>query len=145
MKRTIAVLAAAMGLMAGHSSAVDVGVSISVGEPGFYGRLDMGNIQSPQLIYAQPLIVQPAPAGVVYQPLYLRVPPGHARDWRKHCRHYNACGYPVYFVQDRWYQDVYVPRYREHHQGHKVRYDKDDHKGHGKGHNKKGHDKKDRD
>jgi uncharacterized protein YcfJ len=25
---------------------------------------------------------------------------------------YNACGRPVYFVDDRWYNDVYVPHYR---------------------------------
>jgi hypothetical protein len=40
-----------------------------------------------------------------------------AQNWRKHCRKYNACGRPVYFVQDNWYNDVYVPRYRETHRG----------------------------
>jgi hypothetical protein len=48
------------------------------------------------------------------EPLYLRVPPGHAKHWRKHCREYNACDRQVYFVQERWYNDVYVPQYREH-------------------------------
>jgi len=38
-------------------------------------------------------------------PIYLRVPPGHRQNWRKHCRAYGACGTPVYFVQERWYQD----------------------------------------
>jgi hypothetical protein len=56
-----------------------------------------------------------------------RVPPGHAKHWNKHCRKYNACGQPVYFVQDRWYQQVYVPRYREIHNGGHSH-------GHGKGH-----------
>src|SRR2546425_10235251 len=25
------------------------------------------------------------------QPIYLHVPPGHAKHWRKHCHEYNAC------------------------------------------------------
>jgi hypothetical protein len=73
-------------------------------------------------------VIQPLPVGVVRQPIYLHVPPGHAKDWRKHCSKYNACGQPVYFVQENWYNEVYVPRYRD---------QSDDHgKGHGKG---KGH------
>jgi hypothetical protein len=38
----------------------------------------------------------------------------HVRDWRKHCAKYQACGQPVYFVQETWYHDVYLPRYRDH-------------------------------
>jgi hypothetical protein len=49
---------------------------------------------------------------VAPQPIYLHVPPDHAKDWRKHCREYNACAQPVYFVQDGWYENVYVPQYR---------------------------------
>jgi len=91
--------------------AADVGVSISVGEPGFYGRIDIGNFPQPRLIYREPILVERV--HVVYAPLYLYVPPGEAKNWRKHCRKYDACGRPVYFVEDRWYNDVYVPRYRE--------------------------------
>ncbi len=47
------------------------------------------------------------------QPIYMRVPPGHAKRWKKHCRDYNACGERVYFVQHNWYNREYVPRYRE--------------------------------
>lgn len=95
--------------------AADVGVSISVGEPGFYGRIDIGDFPPPVLIYPQPVEILPPPPGMVRQPIYLRVPPGHAKNWRKYCYRYHACGQPVYFVQDRWYNDVYVPRYRERH------------------------------
>lgn len=118
-------------LMSGVVDAADVGVSISVGEPGFYGRLDIGNYPPPRLIYAQPIVVQPARA-VVYEPIYLRVPPEQTRDWRRYCRHYGACGYPVYFVQDRWYHDVYVPRHHEYHR------ERGNHpgKGYAKGHDK---------
>ena len=95
--------------------AADVGVSISVGQPGFYGRLDIGDFPPPALVYPQPVVIQPAPPGIVSEPMYLRVPPGHAKNWRRYCNHYHACGRPVYFVQDRWYHDVYAPRYRERH------------------------------
>jgi hypothetical protein len=51
---------------------------------------------------------------VVAPPVCLHVPPGHARNRRKHCGRYDACGRPVYFVQDRcWYNTVCVPRYQE--------------------------------
>jgi len=49
--------------------------------------------------------------------MYLHVPPGHEKKWRKHCAKYNACGRPVYFVRHDWYNNVYVPRHREQHGG----------------------------
>jgi len=113
MKRFLCVLAAMAAAVTAPAIAADVGVSVQVGEPGFYGRIDIGNFPQPQLIYPQPVVIQPVPVGVVRQPIYLRVPPGHAKNWRKHCSKYNACGQPVYFVQDRWYNNEYVPRYRE--------------------------------
>jgi hypothetical protein len=109
--------------------AADVGVSVSVGQPGFYGRIDIGNLPQPQLIYPTPVVIERVP--VVREPVYLHVPPGHAKNWRKHCHKYNACGQPVYFVQDKWYNDVYVPHYRNH-EG--ERHGKGHEKGHGKGH-----------
>lgn len=127
-------LAAALAAVAAPAFAADVGVSVSIGEPGFYGRLDIGSYPQPQVIYPQPIVIQSVPVGVVAEPLYLRVPPGHRKNWAKHCRKYNACGQPVYFVQDRWYNNVYAPRYREYHRDH------DNHEGHhGRGHGK-GHD-----
>ena len=93
--------------------AADVGVSINIGQPGFYGRIDIGNVPPPVVMYPQPVIIQPAPVAVVRQPIYLHVPPGHAKDWAKHCQRYAACNQPVYFVQDSWYQQVYVPQYRQ--------------------------------
>jgi hypothetical protein len=132
VKRNLMCLAAAMFIAPSMARAADVGVSISVGEPGFYGRLDIGSFPQPQVIYARPVVMQ-APPRVVYEPVYLRVPPGHAKDWRKHCGKYGACDRPVYFVQDRWYHDVYAPRYRErdHERGEERR-----NQGHGKGHGK---------
>ena len=118
----------------------DAGVSIQIGQPGFYGTIDIGGFPQPQLIYPQPVVIQPVPVGVVREPIYLHVPPGHAKNWSKHCRKYNACGQPVYFVQDAWYNQEYVPRYREMHgEGHGKGHGHDQgngHKDHGKG---KGH------
>ena len=91
--------------------ATDVGVAVTIGQPGFYGRLDIGGYPPPQLIYETPRYIQRVPAG--RPPIYLRVPPGHIKHWNKHCREYNACGEPVYFVRDDWYQREYAPRYQE--------------------------------
>ena len=87
--------------------------SIIVDEPGFYGRLDLGGYPSPRLIYPDAIIIDRVAAPP--PPAYLRVPPGHAKKWSKHCHRYKACGQPVFFVDDDWYQNVYVPRYREIH------------------------------
>ena len=113
------------------SRAGDVGVAVTVGEPGFYGHLEVGNFPRPAVVYAQPVLIQPVAVGVVVPPpVYMHVPPGHAKNWGRHCGAYNACGMPVYFVQDAWYNDVYVPEYQKNH-GHG--------KGHGKGHGNKKH------
>jgi hypothetical protein len=95
----------------GAAAAADVGVSVNISQPGFYGRIDIGQAPPPVLIYPQPIIIEQRPMVVARQPIYLRVPPGHERNWGKHCARYNACGQPVYFVQDNWYREVYAPRY----------------------------------
>jgi len=105
-------LLAAVVAIAFPALVADAGVSVQIGEPGFYGSIDIGGYPQPQLIYPQPVVIEPRG---VEQPLYLRVPPGHAKNWRKHCHQYNACGRPVYFVRDSWYRNEYVPRYRETH------------------------------
>ena len=91
----------------------DVGVSVTVGQPGFYGRIDIGGYPQPRVIYTQPRVIYRE--AIRREPIYLRVPPGHAKNWRKHCQQYNACQERVYFVQDSWYQQEYAPRYQEQH------------------------------
>ena len=117
MKKALVVILLVLLAVSAHA-ATDVGVSIGVSQPGFYGRIDIGNAPRPEVIYARPVVIQPAPAHVVYEPLYLHVPPGHAKNWRKHCAHYNACNRPVYFVREKWYKDVYVPHRKAHYAGH---------------------------
>ncbi len=111
MKRLL--FAAALALTASPLFAADVGVSISVGQPGFYGRLDIGGFPQPQVIYRQPIVVERVVDN--RPPIYLRVPPSHAKHWRKHCHEYNACGERVLFVRDSWYEHDYVPRYQKQH------------------------------
>jgi hypothetical protein len=121
----LALLAAA----AVPAQATDVGVSVSVNQPGLYGRIDIGRVPSPPvLVYPQPVIIAQPAVAVQRQPIYLHVPPGHAKDWRKHCGKYNACGQPVYFVQESWYEQNYAGGRGEGKQKHG--------KGHGKGHGK---------
>jgi len=111
MKRLL--FAAALALATAPALATDVGVSISIGQPGFYGRIDIGGYPPPQLIYREPIVIQRV--AVNRPPIYLHVPPGHAKNWRKHCSAYNACGERVYFVQSNWYEREYVPRYQKQH------------------------------
>ncbi len=111
----ILIMVASLCVLSLPALAADVGVSINVGQPGFYGRIDIGDFPPPQVVYAQPVIVERPVRYVEQRPIYLRVPPGHARHWSQHCRAYNACGQRVYFVQDNWYTNDYAPRYRREH------------------------------
>ena len=113
MKRFLIAAVVAAATVTTPALAADVGVSVSIGQPGFYGRLDIGDYPQPQVIYRQPRAIEVVP--MEREPIYLRVPPGHAKHWDKHCREYNACGERVYFVQDDWYNREYAPRYQEQH------------------------------
>lgn len=133
------VFAAAM--LAAPAFAADVGVSISVGQPGFYGRIDIGNAYPrPVLVYPQAVVVDRVPAG--RPPLYPNVPPGHAKHWSRHCREYNACGERVYFVRNDWYEREYVPHYQREHGPREDRHGMHDegHREHGQGHDHRDHD-----
>lgn len=140
MKRFLIAAAVAAVTAATPALAADVGVSVTIGEPGFYGRLDIGGFPPPQVIYRQPKAIERVP--MERPPVYLRVPPGHAKNWSKHCHEYNACGERVLFVHDNWYQHEYVPRYQEKHRSRQDnRGDKhqDDHHGNDKSDHRRDH------
>ena len=108
------------------AAGTDVGVSVGISQPGFYGRIDIGRVATaPVLIYPQPVLIAAPRAVSAPRPIYMHVPPGHAKHWRKHCSSYGACGQPVYFVREDWYQQHYGGP---------------PHRGHGKN---KGHDRRD--
>lgn len=134
MKRlTLGALVATAALWTASAGATDVGVSIGISQPGVYGRIDIGRFPQPAVVVPQPVIIQP-PVQVVQpvQPVYLWVPYGHRKNWRKHCRDYNACGVPVYFVRHDWYDQHVMHEHRSKGPGKG--------KGHGKGNGKGRHD-----
>jgi hypothetical protein len=91
------------------SLAADVGVSVQISQPGVYGRVDIGRFPQPQVIVQQPVIIGRPVVVAQPEPVYLWVPPGHRKNWGRHCGQYRACGVPVYFVEDRWYRDHVYP------------------------------------
>jgi hypothetical protein len=92
MKKLIAAFALAGAAVAGPALA-DVGVSIRIGEPGFYGQLDIGGYQ-PRVVYSRPVIIERR----------ARIPA------------------PIY-VRDDWYRNEYAPRYRRQHDHDRDRWD----------------------
>jgi hypothetical protein len=133
MKRIIALALAASATGAALAQP-SIGVSIGINQPGVYGRIDIGDIPRPALVYAQPMIIAPPPVVLDRRPIYLYVPAPHQQDWRRYCGRYNACGQPVYFVQDRWVRERYEHEHPGWEHGHHNGWDKHDDDGkHGKG------------
>ena len=94
---------AALTLAAAGAAHAQAYVNATVGgalAPGVYGRIDIGNAPPPPLIYTEPVIIQRPAVAVQRAPIYMYVPPGHAKNWGKHCARYNACNQPVYFLQE---------------------------------------------
>jgi hypothetical protein len=115
MKRFLIAVAVAIVTIASfnNTALAEVDVSINLGQPRFYGQLDPNGYPQPQVIYRQPKAIGRVPMN--QPPVYMRVPPNQAKNWRKHCRKYNACDQRVLFVQDGWYNREYAPRYQEQH------------------------------
>lgn len=104
-------VSATAALLPAKAQAIDIFVDVA-GEvlPGVYGNVSIGNRQ-PVLVYPQPLIVKRSSR--YYNPVYLHVPPGHLKNWSKHCARYDACYRPAYFVKSRDYRSFrssYVPQ-----------------------------------
>ena len=123
-------LAAAAGTAApfAHAGDVNIGVSIT-GEvvPGVYGRVDLTNRPAPPpVVYAQPVVIERTPGFERVAPVYLHVPPGHAKNWRKYCHEYHACNQRVYFVKSREYDPGYRPEKDHGHHEHEY-HDRHDH------------------
>ncbi len=131
MRQWSMVLVAAISLFGALSGrAGDLGINVILSgqvAPGVYGQVRIGNTSPPPLVYAQPMLIEPQAAPP--PPVYLHVPPGHAKNWRKHCHEYNACNRPVYFIRSAEYE----PDYARRHDGH----DHDEH------HDEHGHDRDD--
>ena len=111
--------AAVLGGTAHAQAYVNATVSGQIA-PGVYGRVDIGNGPAPVLLFPQLVVVAPPAVYVPRSPIYMYVPPGHARHWSRHCARYAACGQPVYFVKE-------PPRRPGHFHGHRDRHDGRDH------------------
>lgn len=86
MKLFLIAAAVAVATTTNPALAAGAGASLSVGQPGFHARLDIGGDPQPRLIYLiyrQPRINESLPMG--RPPIHLRVPPGHASHWGRHC------------------------------------------------------------
>jgi hypothetical protein len=123
----VAVVLAGSGICRAGDLNINVLLSGQVA-PGVYGQVQIGNAPPPPVVYAEPMVIQPPPMPL--PPVYLHVPPGHAKNWRKYCYHYNACNRPVYFVRSAEYEPGYQPRYSEHEHEHGHHHGEGDH-GHG--------------
>src|ERR1044071_3909085 len=113
MKKWHVLMIAVVAAAATPAITADVHVNVTIADPGYYGPLDIRGYPAPRLVYTEPVIIHRTPV-VVEQPIYLRVPVYQQRSWSRYCGRYNACNRRVYFVQDTWYNDVYVPHYRSH-------------------------------
>ena len=101
------------GIGGAHAGDLDLRVMLSGPvAPGVYGQVQIGNDRPPPVVYAQPMLIEPLAAPP--PPVYLHVPPGHARNWRKHCHEYDACNRPVYFVRSAEYAPEYQRHYADH-------------------------------
>lgn len=134
MKR-IVLLALGACALAPVFAQTSVGISIGINQPGVYGRINIGDFPQPQVVYQQPIVITQSPVVINRQPIYMYVPEKHQKNWGKHCGRYNACGQPVYFVQEDWVRERYEER---HHQKDK---DRGDHQDRGRGHGKGKHHK----
>lgn len=68
--------------------------------PGVYGRITVRpTAPPPPLIYPRPTIASQALVPAQAKPVYLYVPPGQVRKWKKACVRWSACDEPVLFVR----------------------------------------------
>lgn len=89
----------------------DVGALGGVGDPDYHGQIDIRKTPKPNLLNPDPVLVRHGNA--TGEPVYLHVPPDQAKDWANHCQTYNACDQKVFFVEDKWYKNVYLPAQRK--------------------------------
>ena len=106
---TIAKLPAALGFAVLGVCAIPAmaqNISLSINQPGIYGRVNIGE-PVPQRAWVNPRPIVIEQPRVVYerQPIYLYVPPAHSGNWGRYCGNYNACAQPVIFVHDDWVRD----------------------------------------
>lgn len=102
------------------AQADDLGINVVLeGElkSGVYGRVELGKNSHPEVIYSEPRVVV-VEEHMDRHPVYLHVPPGHAKHWDKHCHEYHACSRPVYFIMSDEYREK--PKHKKHKHEHRA-------------------------
>jgi hypothetical protein len=87
----------------------DGALAVAVRQPGDYGRIDSG-IETPPVVYTQPLQIDDSGDPTPHAPVFLYVPPTQTGHWGRYCGRYAACDQPVLFVQHRWVSERYARR-----------------------------------
>lgn len=91
-------------------------LTISYGEPGWYGRLELGpDYPRPQRVYGELRLGKRFVTSHRLPVEFYHVPRIHYLRWGEFCRLYHACNKPVYFVTNRWYNTTYSPAYLKKH------------------------------
>lgn len=69
--------------------------------PGVYGRIVVkgAEVPPPPVIHARPVIASSVLLPDDVEPVYLYVPPGQVRNWKKNCARWKACDQAVLFVR----------------------------------------------
>lgn len=132
--RIVCSAALALAALAGSAAQAQSYVNVTVGgefSPGVYGQVTFGNAPPPPVYNPRPVVIAPVVVGAPV--VYMHVPEEHRHHWSHYCGRYNACGYPVQFVQvnvnNRWWEGRHDYRYGERRDDrHNDRYD-DDHRG----------------
>lgn len=113
--------------------------------PGLFGRVQISaNLPLPPVYLPKPVVINPPRVALPAppEPVYLWVPPGHRKNWKSYCGRYDACGRPVYFVQEDWVRQHEPQRFEKRKNKKHRDDDHGDDRGPGKGHGHgKGRDK----
>jgi hypothetical protein len=67
--------------------------------PGIYGRIEVRGAVPPPVIYHRPVMASHLLLPPDAKPVYLYVPPGQVRKWKRNCARWKACDEAVLFVR----------------------------------------------
>lgn len=103
MKRAALLALAALAAGAVHADGANAYRNVTAGgtlRPGIYGRIVIkGKAPPPPVIYPHPVIASEAIVPGAAKPVYLYVPPGQVRHWKRNCARWSACDEAVLFVR----------------------------------------------
>ena len=103
MRRALVFVAAALASGAVLADGAAAYRNVTAGgalRPGVYGRIVIkAKAPPPPVIYPQPVIASQPIVPETAKPVYLYVPPGQVRHWKRNCARWSACDEAVLFVR----------------------------------------------